>query len=541
MDNKCNIIFVTGGVLSSLGKGITAASVATILKHSGYKTSMLKIDPYLNVDPGTMSPLEHGEVFVTDDGAETDLDLGHYERFLNIHLGKLNNITTGQIYSSVIKKERQGKYLGQTIQVIPHIVNEIKQAIYLASKGFEFLIVELGGTVGDIEGAPFLEAVREIIFENDRHQTMNIHVTLVPYLKAAGELKTKPTQHSVQELRRIGIQPHMLVCRCERDLPEELKKKLAFSCDVHIDAVIQAKDAKTIYAVPMEFLNDGIYEPLSKHFKLNNPKPNMAKWSLLVNNLLNPQHTLKLAFVGKYLKLKEAYKSLLEAISHSGAKHSVKVDIVWCDSEDIQKSGAKEILDGCDCILVAGGFGNRGVQGKIEAIKYARTHDIPYLGICLGMQLSIVEYLQNVVGIKDATSVEFDPQTKEPAIYLIEQFISTTGDTQIRTTKSPLGGTMRLGAYKFETKPGTILAKAYKHNKQSERHRHRYEVNPAYKDIIEKAGMIVSATSGELIEAVEIPNHKWFVAVQFHPEFTSTLEYPNPIVDEFIKAGLDGK
>ncbi len=540
MDNKCNIIFVTGGVLSSLGKGITAASVATILKHSGYKTSMLKIDPYLNVDPGTMSPLEHGEVFVTDDGAETDLDLGHYERFLNTHLAKINNITTGQIYSSVIKKERQGKYLGQTIQVIPHIVNEIKDAVYKASKGFEFLIVELGGTVGDIEGAPFLEAVREIIFENDRHQTMNIHVTLVPYLKAAGELKTKPTQHSVQELRRIGIRPDMLVCRCERDLPDELKKKLAFSCDVHIDAIIPAKDAKTIYAVPMEFLSDGIFEPLSKHFKLKNKKPDMKKWNALVDNLLKPKKSLKLAFVGKYLKLKEAYKSLLEAISHSGAKHSVKVEIIWCDSEDIEKHGAKQILKDCDCILVAGGFGDRGIQGKIEAIKYARTRDIPFLGICLGMQLAIVEYLQNVVGLKDATSVEFDKDTKEPAIYLIEQFISTTGDTQIRTTKSPLGGTMRLGAYRFEAKDGTKLADAYGSGKHDERHRHRYEANPIYKDRLEKAGMIVSAQSGELIEAVEIPSHKWFVGVQFHPEFTSSLEYPSPIIDKFIKAGLDG-
>ncbi|RLA74823.1 MAG: CTP synthetase [Epsilonproteobacteria bacterium] len=539
--NNCKIIFVTGGVLSSLGKGITAASVATILKHSGYNTTMLKIDPYLNVDPGTMSPLEHGEVFVTHDGAETDLDIGHYERFLNTHLNKINNITTGQIYSKVIKKERQGKYLGQTIQVIPHIVDEIKTAIYKASKGFDFMIVELGGTVGDIEGMPFLEAVREIIFEKDRHQTMNIHVTLVPYLKAAGELKTKPTQHSVQELRRIGIRPDMLVCRCEKNLPEELKKKLAFSCDIHIDAVIQAKDAKTIYAVPMEFLDDGIYEPLAKHFKLNNQKPDMKRWSLLVDNLLKPQKSIKLAFVGKYLKLKEAYKSLLEAISHSGAKHSIKVQIVWCDSEDIEKQGVKDILSGCDCILVAGGFGNRGIQGKIEAIKYARTHDIPYLGICLGMQLAYIEYLQNVVGIKDATSVEFDKNTKEPAVYLIEQFINTTGQKQLRTSISPLGGTMRLGSYEFETEKNTKINDAYKTIKKSERHRHRYEVNPAYKDRLEKAGMIISAHNGKLIEAIEIPSHKWFVGVQFHPEFTSTLEYPSPIIDKFIQVSLNGK
>jgi len=541
VQNNCKIIFVTGGVLSSLGKGITSASVATILKHSGYKTTMLKIDPYLNVDPGTMSPLEHGEVFVTEDGAETDLDIGHYERFLNTNLGKINNITTGQIYSKVIKKERQGKYLGQTIQVIPHIVDEIKSAIYKASVGFEFMIVELGGTVGDIEGMPFLEAVREIVFENDKSKTMNIHVTLVPYLKAAGELKTKPTQHSVQELRRIGIKPHMLVCRCERDLPDQLKKKLAYSCDVNMDAVIQAKDAKTIYAVPKEFLDDGIFGPLVTHFNLDKTKPDMTKWNNLVNNLLNPQKTIKLCFVGKYLKLKEAYKSLLEAISHSGAKHNTKVDIIWCDSETVKLKGAKNILQNCDCILVAGGFGDRGVDGKIEAIKYARTHDIPYFGICLGMQLAYIEYLQNVVGIKDATSVEFNKETKEPAVYLIEEFINTTGSKEIRTVKSPLGGTMRLGSYPFEAKKGTKLYDAYGKDIQKERHRHRYEANPIYKERLQKAGMIISAQSGELIEAVEIPSHKWFVAVQFHPEFTSTLERPNPIIDEFIKVSIKNK
>ena len=531
-------IFVTGGVLSSLGKGITSASVASLLKHSGFDVSMLKIDPYLNVDPGTMSPLEHGEVYVTADGGETDLDLGHYERFLGKSLGKMNNFTTGQVYSSVIAREREGGYLGKTIQVIPHIVNEIKDRIYAAGKGHEFLIVELGGTVGDIEGLPFMEAVREVRHENPKTTTMNIHVTLVPYIKAAGELKTKPTQHSVQELRRIGIMPHMLVCRSEHPLPESLKKKLAYSCDVDDDAVIEASDAKSIYAVPNGFVNEGILAPITKHFKLDALKPNMREWNQLVDNIIEPKYEISVAFVGKYLELKEAYKSLIEALVHSGAHLNTKVTINWCDSEEIEKKGAKDIIANSNCVLVAGGFGTRGIDGKIQAIQFARENNIPCLGICLGMQLALIEYLRNVVGIKDATSVEFDKDTKEPAIYLIEQFLDTAGVEQIRTTKSAMGGTMRLGSYPFDVKANSNLEAAYGQNGE-ERHRHRYEANPAYRTKLEKAGMIISGESNGLIEVVEIPNHKWFTGVQFHPEFTSSLETPNPIIHEFIKAGKE--
>jgi len=534
-------IFVTGGVLSSLGKGITSASIAALLKQSNFNVSMLKIDPYLNVDPGTMSPLEHGEVFVTDDGAETDLDLGHYERFIDKTLGKMNNFTTGQVYSSVIQRESEGGYLGQTIQVIPHIVDEIKNRIYAAGKGHDFLIVELGGTVGDIEGLPFMEAVREVRHENPKTTTMNIHVTLIPYIRAAGELKTKPTQHSVQELRRIGIMPHMLVCRTEQKLPLALKKKLAYSCDVDEDAVIECGDAASIYKVPLNFLKEGILKPIAKHFELEELVPDMDEWDNLVKHIIAPKDELTIAFVGKYLELKEAYKSLTEALTHSGAHLNTKININWCDSEDIEEKGAVEIIAESDCILVAGGFGERGVEGKIQAIKFARENKIPYLGICLGMQLSIIEYLRNVVGIKDANSVEFDKDTKEPAIYLIEQFLDTTGDKQIRTHKSPMGGTLRLGSYPFESKKGSHLEAAYGKGISHERHRHRYEANPEYKEVLEKNGMIITGQSNGLIEVVEIKDHPWFVGVQFHPEFTSSLQTPNPIIFDFVKSALENR
>ena len=534
-------IFVTGGVLSSLGKGITSASIAALLKQSNFDVSMLKIDPYLNVDPGTMSPLEHGEVYVTDDGAETDLDLGHYERFIDKTLGKMNNFTTGQVYSSVIQREREGGYLGQTIQVIPHIVDEIKNRIYAAGKGHDFLIVELGGTVGDIEGLPFMEAVREVRHENPKTTTMNIHVTLIPYIAAAGELKTKPTQHSVQELRRIGIMPHMLVCRTEQKLPTSLKKKLAYSCDVDEDAVIEAGDAASIYKVPLNFLKEGILKPISKHFELGDINPDMDEWDSLVKHIIAPKDEITVAFVGKYLELKEAYKSLTEALIHSGAHLNAKININWCDSEVIEEKGAEEIIAESDCILVAGGFGERGVEGKIQAIQFARENKIPYLGICLGMQLSIIEYLRNVVGIKDANSVEFDKDTKEPAIYLIEQFLDTTGDKQIRTHKSPMGGTLRLGSYPFESKKGSHLEAAYGKGISNERHRHRYEANPEYKEVLEKNGMFITGESNGLIEVVEIKDHPWFVGVQFHPEFTSSLQTPNPIIFDFVKNGLKNR
>ena len=534
-------IFVTGGVLSSLGKGITSASIATILKQSGFKVSMLKIDPYLNVDPGTMSPLEHGEVFVTADGAETDLDLGNYERFIDRTLTKINSFTTGQVYQSVIKREREGGYLGKTIQVIPHVVDEIKDRIFAAAEGNEFLIIEIGGTVGDIESLPFLEAIRSIRHELPKSNTMNIHVSLVPYIKAAGELKTKPTQHSVQELRRIGITPHMLVCRTERELPKALKDKLALACDIDRNAVIEAGDAQSIYQVPLQFIKEGILTPLSEHFNVK-IKPNMEKWDTLVKNILIPKDEVTIAFVGKYLDLKESYKSLIEALIHSGAHLNTKVNIHWCDSERIEDVGAYEIIGKSDGILVAGGFGQRGVNGKLAAIKYARENKIPYLGICLGMQLAIIEFAKNVLGLEDANSIEFNPETTNPLIYLIDEFIDQSGNKQLRTHESPMGGTMRLGEYPFEPLKGSKLQKAYGNEEvYYERHRHRYEANPKYKEALEKAGMIVSGESNGLIEAVELKDHPWFVGVQFHPEFTSHLETPNPIILEFVKQSNNHK
>ena len=532
-------IFVTGGVLSSLGKGITSASIAALLKQSGFKVSMLKIDPYLNVDPGTMSPLEHGEVFVTADGAETDLDIGHYERFIDTTLGKGNNFTTGQVYQSVLKREREGGYLGKTIQVIPHVVDEIKDRIYNAGKGHEFLIVELGGTVGDIEGLPFMEAIREVKHELGKTQVMSLHVTLIPYIAAAGELKTKPTQHSVQELRRIGISPDMLVCRTEKKLPKDLRKKLAMSCDVNVDSVIEAGDASTIYQVPMNFLKEGILNPIARHFNLDKIIPDMDEWDNLVKHIVAPKDEVSIAFVGKYLDLKESYKSLIEALTHAGAHLNTKININWCDSEEIEEKGACDIIQNSDCVLVAGGFGERGVEGKLKAIEYARVNKIPYLGICLGMQLSIVEYARNVLGLEDANSVEFDKDTKNPVIYLIDEFIDHSGDIQIRTHESPMGGTLRLGEYPFVAKKGTKLKAAYGNDDlYYERHRHRYEANPKYKEELEKAGMIISGESDGLIEVVEIKDHPWFVGVQFHPEFTSHLQTPNPIILEFVKQAL---
>jgi CTP synthase len=533
-------IFVTGGVLSSIGKGVTSASVATLLKHSGIDVSVLKIDPYLNVDPGTMSPLEHGEVFVTSDGAETDLDIGHYERFLDTDLSKNNNFTTGQVYMSVIERERKGGYLGETIQIIPHIVDEIKRRIYLAGEGKDVLIVELGGTVGDIEGLPFLEAIREIKHELSTDRVINIHVTLVPLVKAAGELKTKPTQHSVQELRRIGITPHMIVARCEKPLPKELKNKLSLSCDVDMDSVIMVVDAPSIYQVPLNLLKEGILNPIGKRFNLKNLKPDMEQWDLLVKRIIAPSEELTIAFVGKYLTLKESYKSLIEALIHSGANINAKVNIKWCDSEEIEIDGGEKVLKDVDGVLVAGGFGERGAEGKIEAIKYARENSVPFLGICLGMQLSLIEYARNVLKIENANSMEFDPNTKEPVVYLIDEFIDQEGKKQIRTHKSQMGGTMRLGQYECNLKKGSKIKEAYgSKNCIQERHRHRFEANPKYKEMFEKKGLIVSGECDGLMEAIEIKDHPFFVGVQFHPEFTSRLQNPNPVILSFVKKSLE--
>ncbi|CBG39459.1 glutamine hydrolyzing CTP synthase [Helicobacter mustelae] len=534
-------IFVTGGVLSSLGKGISSSSIATLLKSSGFKVSILKIDPYINVDPGTMSPLEHGEVFVTADGAETDLDIGHYERFLDTSLLRCNNFTTGQVYLSVIENERRGKYLGKTIQVVPHIVDEIKQRIKNVAKGYDFLVVELGGTVGDIEGMPYLETMRQMKHELGLQNVISVHVTLIPYIKAAGELKTKPTQHSVKELRCIGITPQIIIARSEKPLSKELKAKLALSCDVDDDSVIVAEDAKSIYQCPLNFLKEGVLSSIARHFCLDPIEPNMDEWDILVKKIISPKHSITIGFVGKYLDLKESYKSLTEALIHAGANLDTRIDIKWIDSEKLAQSDTLELHD-VDGILIPGGFGKRGIEGKLKAIAFARENKIPFLGICLGMQLAILEFLRNVAGVKNADSIEFDPHTKEPAIYLIEDFIDQSGQNQIRTYQSPMGGTMRLGEYECQLKENSLIAQSYGNVKSiKERHRHRYEANPKYREILQKHGMQISGECQNLIEAVEIPEHPFFVAVQYHPEFTSRLKNPNAIILAFARHALGNK
>ena len=539
--NETKYIFVTGGVLSSLGKGITAASVGTLLKHSGLRVGVLKLDPYINVDPGTMSPLEHGEVFVTKDGAETDLDLGHYERFLDTSLTQNNNFTTGRIYKTVIENERQGKYLGKTIQIVPHITNEIKERIVIAGDGKDILIVELGGTTGDMEGMPFLETIRQMKHEFGKENVMNIHVTLLPYIRTAGELKTKPTQHSVQELRRIGITPQMLILRAEERIPSDIKRKIAYTCDIETKSVIEAIDAPTIYEVPLNFMAQDILEPIASELKLGELKPDMQLWSDLVRKIIEPKKKTTIAFVGKYLDLKESYKSLTEALIHAGANLDADVEIKWVDSEKIANNSAKQYLIDCDGILVAGGFGERGVQGKIDAIQYARENKVPFLGICLGMQLAMVEFARNVLGLEDATSVEFDKDTENPIIFLIDEFIDSSGSRQVRTTKSPMGGTMRLGEYECDTKEGSNLREAYGASTIFERHRHRYEANPKYREALEENGMEITGESHGLIEAVEVKDHPWFLGVQFHPEFTSRLQNPNPAILAFVKTALESR
>ncbi|WP_103593391.1 CTP synthase [Campylobacter concisus] len=540
MAKETKYIFITGGVLSSLGKGIAAASIATLLKNSGLKVSVLKADPYINVDPGTMSPLEHGEVFVTDDGAETDLDLGHYERFLDESLSQDNNFTTGRVYSSVIEKERRGDYLGKTIQVIPHIVGEIVDRIKKAGEGKDVLIVEIGGTVGDIEGLPFLEAIRALRVEVGKKRALNIHLTLVPFIKVAGELKTKPTQHSVGELRRIGISPDIIICRSEMPLNRELKDKIAASCGVEKNCVIESLDSASIYQIPLSFLKQDILTPIAENLGFGELKPDMANWDSLVKRIIAPTNETTIAFVGKYIDLKESYKSLTEGIIHAGANLDARVNLRWIDSEKIEESNVNELLKDVDGILVAGGFGERGVLGKMQAIKFARENKIPYLGICLGMQLAMIEFARDVLGLEDANSIEFDKECKNPIIYLIDSFIDAHGKKQIRTHTSPLGGTMRLGAYDCDIKPKTLLSEIYGNAKSvKERHRHRYEANPKYKDTFEKAGLVVSGESDGLIEAIELKDHPWFIGVQCHPEFTSRLTRPNPVILGFIKASLE--
>ena len=535
-------IFITGGVLSSLGKGITAASIAVLLKQTNKNVGMLKIDPYINVDPGTMSPIEHGEVFVTKDGGETDLDLGNYERFLDESFLKKHNFTTGQIYSSVIKKEREGGYLGKTVQVIPHIVEEIITRIKEAGEDRDILVIEIGGTVGDIEGLPFLEAIRNLKHSLKKEDSLFIHVTLVPYIKVAEELKTKPTQHSVGELRRIGIFPNIIVARSEKPLPKELKSKIAISCDVKEGAVIESLDEDTIYKVPLSFFKQDILKFVFKYLNLEYIKPNILEWSNLVQKIVSPKNEVKISIIAKYLELKEAYKSLIEALIHSGAHLDLRVNINWVDSENINEANVKELLKDSYGILVPGGFGIRGIKGKEIAIKYARENNIVFLGICLGMQLAVLEFAKNVLNLKDANSMEFDKNLKEALVYLIDEFIDNFGDRQIRTIKSPIGGTMRLGEYPCELKKGSLLAKVYGEEKKiNERHRHRYEINPKYKGIFAKSSLSIVGECDGLIEAIEISTHPWFIAVQFHPEFKSRLQRPSPLIKSFVEASFKSK
>jgi CTP synthase len=534
-------IFVTGGVVSALGKGIAAAATGALLEAKGLKVTIQKLDPYINIDPGTLSPFEHGEVYVTDDGCETDLDLGHYERFTHVRTTIFNNYTTGKIYYNVITKERKGDYLGDTVQVVPHITDEIKSAIKsVAKEDYDIVIVEIGGTVGDIESLPFLEAIRQMRYDAGRDNVLYMHLTLVPYIKAAGELKSKPTQHSVKELRAIGIQPDILLCRSETPLSLEVKKKIALHCNVEPDAVIGAVDVSTVYEVPLMFKNEGLDRLIERKFGLNKKEPDMEIWSSVVKRIKEPKLQTTIAIVGKYVGLKDAYKSLTEALLHGGIANDARVNLLWVDAEDIEKRGPENILSEVDGILVPGGFGIRGIEGKIEAIRYAREMKIPYFGICLGMQTAVIEFSRNVCGL-DANSTEFDPNTKEPVIYLMERWYNyRSGKIEERTKDSEKGGTMRLGAYPCVLKEGTIAHRAYGIKEVSERHRHRYEFNIRYKEILEENGLIISGISpdGALVEIIEIKNHPWFLGCQFHPEFKSKPIEPHPLFRAFIEASI---
>ena len=533
-------VFVTGGVVSSLGKGIAAASLGAILESRGIKVTMLKLDPYINVDPGTMSPFQHGEVFVTDDGAETDLDLGHYERFISARMGKRNNFTTGQIYETVIKKERRGEYLGKTVQVIPHITDEIKAHVKRGAEGADVAIVEVGGTVGDIESLPFLEAIRQMGIEEGRNNACYIHLTLVPWIPTAGELKTKPTQHSVKELREIGIQPDILLCRADRTIPEDERKKIALFTNVTPEAVISAIDASSIYAIPGLLHDQMIDEIVCHKLGVLARAADLSAWKKIVDALENPQHEVNIAFVGKYVDLTESYKSLTEALIHAGIHTSSKIRIHYIDSEDIEKSGTDALAE-MDAILVPGGFGKRGTEGKIAAIRYARENKVPYLGICLGMQLAVIEFARNVAGLKDANSTEFNPDTPHPVVGLITEWQTADGKVEKRSENSDLGGTMRLGAQRCPVKAETMAAAIYG-NDVNERHRHRYEVNNHYVERLEAAGLIISARTPteNLCEMVELPQdvHPWFIACQFHPEFTSNPRTGHPLFKAYVQAAL---
>lgn len=530
-------IFVTGGVVSSLGKGIAAASLGSLLEARGLKVSMLKMDPYINVDPGTMSPFQHGEVFVTDDGAETDLDLGHYERFVQRHFTKRNSFSTGQVYEKVIRNERRGDYLGGTVQVIPHITDEIIRRIKLAAAGADVALVEVGGTVGDIESLPFLEAIRQLGVEVGRDRALFMHLTLLPYIAVAGEVKTKPTQHSVKELRSIGIQPDILICRSERPLEDSEKRKIALFTNVEEKAVINSLDARTIYEVPRMLHEQGLDQIVSNRFRLDVPVADLSDWDKVVNAQLNPRHGVDIAMVGKYVDLTEAYKSLIEALIHGGIQSETKVNIHYIDSEEIEKSGTS-LIDKMDAILVPGGFGERGVEGKILAIQYAREQKVPYLGICLGMQMAVVEYARNVAKLEGAHSTELNALTPHPVVALITEWTDEEGAVIQRDESADLGGTMRLGGQNCQLVEGSKMQQIYGDALIRERHRHRYEVNDGYLNKLTNAGLVISGKSedGSLVETVEIKEHPWFVACQFHPEFTSTPRNGHPLFTAFVQA-----
>jgi CTP synthase len=536
-------IFITGGVVSSLGKGIAAAAIGALLEARGLRVTIQKLDPYINVDPGTLSPFQHGEVFVTDDGAETDLDLGHYERFTHMRTSQANNYTTGKIYYHVITKERKGDYLGDTVQVVPHLTDEIKQAIKSVSDSNDVVIVEIGGTIGDIESLPFLEAIRQMRYDVGRENVLYVHLTLVPYIKTAGELKTKPTQHSVKELRAIGIQPDLLLCRTDRLIPPEAKKKIAIHCNLDGDAVINALDVETIYEVPLALSAEGLDQQIISKLKLPSRERNLELWKDIVRKLKEPRNEVSIAIVGKYVGLKDSYKSLMEALVHGGIANDAKVDLLWVDSEEIEVHGPDKFLSEVDGILVPGGFGYRGIEGKIEAVKYAREKRIPYFGICLGMQCAVIEFARDVCGL-DANSTEFNMKIKDPVIYLMERWYDfRRGRIEERSEGCEKGGTMRLGAYPCILEQGTHAHRAYEVKEISERHRHRYEFNNAYKGICTRNGMRISGTSpdGELVEIVEIEDHPWFLGCQFHPEFKSRPTEPHPLFKAFIGAALKEK
>jgi CTP synthase len=536
-------IFVTGGVVSSLGKGIAAAATGALLEAKGLKVTLQKLDPYINVDPGTLSPFQHGEVFVTDDGAETDLDLGHYERFTSIRTSQANNFTTGKIYYNVITKERRGDYLGETVQVVPHITDEIKRAIKSVSNGYDIVIVEIGGTIGDIESLPFLEAIRQFRYEVGRENVLYIHLTLIPFIRASGEIKTKPTQHSVKEFREIGIQPDIVLCRTEWPLPPDVKKKIAIHCNLDIDAVISAKDVETIYEVPMMLHNEGLDHLISKKFNLDGKEPDLTLWKDIIRKIKEPKHEVTIAIVGKYTGLKDSYKSLMEALIHGGIANDSRVNLNWIDSEEIEVHGPEKYLSEADGILVPGGFGYRGIEGKVKAIKFAREKKIPYFGICLGMQCAVIEFARNVCGLS-ANSTEFDLNTKDPVIYLMERWYDFNKErVEVRSETSHKGGTMRLGSYPCVLEPNTHASRAYHVKELSERHRHRYEFNNAYKGILTRHGLKISGLSpdGELVEMVEIEDHPWFLGCQFHPEFKSRPTDPHPLFRSFIGAALNEK